>query len=115
MKYSEKTVKLIARVIEDLRNNTMKKGASFAQRYFLHKGFKKFGREGHDTLTKEMDQPYMWTFFYYLYSRLGTTVKYRGSGGYNDTGLKEHNEKTQRNNDVQWEINLRVVIKWIYF
>ena len=38
MEYSEQTVKFIARVIEDLRNNTMEKGASFEQSYFLHKG-----------------------------------------------------------------------------
>ena len=43
MKYSEQTVKLISRIIEDLINNTMGKGSSFAQRYFMHKGLKKFG------------------------------------------------------------------------
>ena len=46
MEYSEKTVKLIARVIEDFRNNTMEKGAIFSQRYFLHKGFKKMYKKG---------------------------------------------------------------------
>ena len=58
----EQTVKLIARFIGDLRNNTIEKGASFAQRYFLHKGFKKFGREGRDALTKDVDQLYRQTF-----------------------------------------------------
>ena len=37
MEYSDQTVKLIYRVIEDIRNNTMLKVASFAQRYFQHK------------------------------------------------------------------------------
>ena len=52
MEYSEKIVKFITRVIEDLRNNKMKKGTSFAHRYFLHEGFKKFGQEKSDALTK---------------------------------------------------------------
>ena len=40
MEYSDKTVKLIPRVIGDLINNTMEEGTSFAQGCFLHKGFK---------------------------------------------------------------------------
>ena len=57
-------MKLITRVIEDLRNNTTEKGASFSQIYFLHKGFKKFGREGHDAMTKDMEPFYRKTCFY---------------------------------------------------
>ena len=37
MIFFEQKVQLIARVIEDLRKNKMEKGASFSQRYFLHK------------------------------------------------------------------------------
>ena len=44
MEYSKKTVKSTARVTEDLRNNTTEKGASFTQRYFLHKGLKNWRR-----------------------------------------------------------------------
>ena len=33
------------------------------QRYLLHKGFKKFGREGRDALNKYMDQIYRLTCF----------------------------------------------------
>ena len=36
MEYFEKTVKFLTRVIEDLRNNTRKKGTIIAHRYFLH-------------------------------------------------------------------------------
>ena len=43
MEYYQQTVKLIARFIEQLINNKTEKGAIFAQRYFLHKGFEKFG------------------------------------------------------------------------
>ena len=43
MEYSDKILKLISRFIEDLINNTMKKGASFSKWYFLQKGFKKYG------------------------------------------------------------------------
>ena len=39
MEYSEQNIKFIARVVEDLRNNTTEKGSSFTQSYFLHKGF----------------------------------------------------------------------------
>ena len=39
MEYSVKKVKLVAIFIEYLRNDSMYKGASFAQRYFLRKGF----------------------------------------------------------------------------
>ena len=52
MEYSDEKVKMISRVIEDLRNNTRKKGTIFAHRYFLHEQFKEFGREGRDSLTK---------------------------------------------------------------
>ena len=38
MEYFEQTVKLVARVLEDLRNITMEKVASFAQGYFMFKG-----------------------------------------------------------------------------
>ena len=58
MEYSEQTVKFISRVIEDLVENTMEKGASFAQMYFLHQGFKMFGLEGHDAITKDVEQLY---------------------------------------------------------
>ena len=34
----------------------MERVAIFLQRYFMHKGFKKFGQEGRDVLTKEMEQ-----------------------------------------------------------
>ena len=60
-------MKLIARVIEDLRKNTIEKGASFSQRYFLHKWLKGFGREGLDAMTKEMEQLYMKTSFGTIY------------------------------------------------
>ena len=40
MEYSEQKMKLITILIEELRRNTMEKGASFTQRYFLHKGLK---------------------------------------------------------------------------
>ena len=56
MEYSKQTLKLIARFIEDLRKNTIQKVARFAQRYFLHKLLKCFGREVLDGMTKEMDQ-----------------------------------------------------------
>ena len=36
----------------------MKKGAIFAERYFLHKGLNVFRRECRDALTKEADQLY---------------------------------------------------------
>ena len=52
MEYSAQTVKFIARVLEDLRNDTIENGARFALRYFLHKGLIKFGRERRDALTK---------------------------------------------------------------
>ena len=55
MEYSDGNVKMISRVIEDLRNNTMEKVAIFAKRYFLQKGFLKIGKEGRDALTKEID------------------------------------------------------------
>ena len=58
MEYSDKILKLISRFIEDLINNTMKKGAIFAERYFLHKGLNVFRREWRDALTKEADQLY---------------------------------------------------------
>ena len=46
MEYSEQTVKLVARVIEDLRNNAIVKVSIFAQRYFLQKDPKHFdGKE----------------------------------------------------------------------
>ena len=63
MEYSDGNVKMISRVIEDLRNNKMKKGTSFAHRYFLHEGFKKFGQEKSDALTKQMDQIYKQNYF----------------------------------------------------
>ena len=37
MENSEQTVKLVTRVIEDLINNKMGKGASFAHRNFMNK------------------------------------------------------------------------------
>ena len=52
MVYYDQTVKLIEIFIEDLRKNTMDKGARFSNIYFLHKGLKEFGREGRDALTK---------------------------------------------------------------
>ena len=45
-------MKLIAKVIEDLRKNTTEKGARFSQIHFLQKGLKCFGQEGRDALTK---------------------------------------------------------------
>ena len=63
MEYSDQTVKLIDMVIYDTRKGTVEKGASFSQRYFLHKRLKKFGREGRDAPTKEMDQIYVQTCF----------------------------------------------------
>ena len=41
MEYSDQIVKFIYRVIGGLMNNTMEKGASFLQRYFLNRGLKK--------------------------------------------------------------------------
>ena len=38
--YYEQTMNFITRFIEDLRKNTTKKGAKFAQRDFLQKGLK---------------------------------------------------------------------------
>ena len=46
MEYSEQTVKLIGRDIEDLRKSTTEKGAIFAQRYFLQEGLKKLDKKG---------------------------------------------------------------------
>ena len=46
MQYYEQTVRLIAILIEYLRNNTTEKGASFPQRYFLHKGLKSLDEKG---------------------------------------------------------------------
>ena len=63
MEYSEKKVKVLTRVIEDLRNNRSKKGTIFAHRYFLHERFKEFGRERRDALTKYMDQIYRQNYF----------------------------------------------------
>ena len=55
MKYSEQTVKFIVRVIEDLGKNTTEEGASFEHSFFKHIRLKSFGREGRDSLTKDMD------------------------------------------------------------
>ena len=55
IQYYNKKAKLIARVIEDFRNNTTEKGAIFPQRCFMHKISKKLGPEGRDSLTKDMD------------------------------------------------------------
>ena len=44
--YSEKTVQLITRFIEDLRNNTTEKGTRFEQIYFLHKRLNGFDQKG---------------------------------------------------------------------
>ena len=71
MEYYEQTVKLIARVIEDLRNNTTQKGAIFAQKDFLRKLFKGFLRIGIDALTKEMEQLYR--FFWPIWFKSFTT------------------------------------------
>ena len=81
----------------------MEKGARFSQRCFLHKRFKTIGREGSDALTKDMDQIYRQTFLYYIYYRLESTGEQKVSGGYNYSGAKEHNKKTQSNNGVQWK------------
>ena len=56
-------MKLITRVIKDLRNNTTEKVVSFSQSYLLHKGFKYFGREGHDAMTKDVEPFYRKTCF----------------------------------------------------
>ena len=45
MRYSKQTVKLIDRVIEDLINNTIEKGARFAQLYFVHKVLKRLDKK----------------------------------------------------------------------
>ena len=66
VEYYEQTVKFIARFIEDVRNNIIEKCASFAQSYLLHKVLKRFGRERHDALKKEMDQLYRQTCFYQI-------------------------------------------------
>ena len=101
MEYSDQTVKLIVRVIGGLINNT-KKGARLAQRYFLHKRLKKFGREGCDALTKEMDQIYRQTCFDPIYIKELTPQENRGSqGGYTDTGAKDNNGKNQSKIGVQ--------------
>ena len=60
-------MKFIVRVIEDLKNNTMEKGARFSHSYFMHKGFKTIGREGSDALTKYMDQIYSQIVFEPIY------------------------------------------------
>ena len=67
MEYSEQTVKLIAIVIEHLRNNKMEKLSSFAETYFLHEIFFLFGQEGRDAITNEMDQIYRQTCFVTIY------------------------------------------------
>ena len=56
--YSDKTVKLIARGMDEIRFGVMKEGSSFAQQYFLNKGLEKFGEKGRDAATKELDQLY---------------------------------------------------------
>jgi hypothetical protein len=47
---------LIARFIQDITMNVSEHGASFAQQYMLQKGLKVFGKKGHDTLMKKIDQ-----------------------------------------------------------
>ena len=59
-------------------------GERFSQRYFMHKGLKTFGQEGSDNIIKDMYQLDRWTSFEY-------TVKYKRSGGCDDTGAKYHN------------------------
>ena len=54
MEYSDKIVKLISRVIEDLINNTMEKGANFSNGIFYLRDLKN-GREEHGVLTKWID------------------------------------------------------------
>ena len=63
VEYSEQTVKFISRVIEYLINNTIEKVSRFARRYFMHTGFERFGQEGRDAMTKEMEQIYRRVFF----------------------------------------------------
>ena len=60
-------MKFIARVIEDIRNNTMDKFSSFAQIYFMHKVIQKFGRKGNNALTKEMERLYRQNCFEPIY------------------------------------------------
>ena len=57
MEYYDLTVKLIFRVIDELRNNITEKGARFAQRYFLHKAIKGSYEKG------MMFQPRRWNNF----------------------------------------------------
>ena len=57
----------------------MEKDTSFEQRYFLHKILKTFVREGHDALTKEMDQLYRRTYFETIYIRYLETKEKRRS------------------------------------
>ena len=56
--YSEKTVKVIARAMDEIRGKVMKEGASFGQQFYLKKGLDKFGKEGRDAAIKELDQLY---------------------------------------------------------
>ena len=83
----------------------MERGARFSQRNFLYKGLKKFGREGRDALTKDMDHIYRQTYFRHI------SIKYlipQEKRRYQQAILipeKNIKTKTQRNNSVQWKTN----------
>ena len=111
MDYSDQTVKVIAVVIEDLRENTLEKGAKFAQRYFLHKLFKGFGQEGRDVLTKDMDQLYRRTCFWPISIKYLAPQEKRRTQENIMILEQKSTKKTQRRNGVQWKTNWKVTFK----
>ena len=56
--YTDRTVKVIARSMDEIRNNVLRDGSSFAQQYYLKKGLDKFGDAGRKAAMKELDQLY---------------------------------------------------------
>ena len=56
--YSDKTVKIIARAMDEIRGKVMKEGSSFGQQFYLQKGLNKFGDKGKSAAIKELDQLY---------------------------------------------------------
>jgi hypothetical protein len=63
IEYGSNQAMLIARFIHDITRNVNEHGASFAQQYILQKGLKVFGKMGHESSKKEIDQLHRRTCF----------------------------------------------------
>ena len=99
-------MKFIDLFIEYLQNDTMKKCARFSLRYFLQKLLIKFGRERHNTLTKDMDYVYRQTCFEAIYIKdFIPQEKRRAQEAIIILEQKSTTIKSERYNDVQWKNN----------